>query len=500
MKRLLQKKSVSSFLNEIQSRDISLKRTLSKWDLIAIGIGSVVGAGIFTVIGTSAAGTVDAMGNILRPGAGPALVLSFIISAIACAFAALCYAELASMIPVSGSTYTFAYAILGESIAWIIGWDLILEYGVAVIAVAISWSAYVVSFIEGFGVDIPLWLSTDYNTFLRTLAENPELAKTVPHLLGYPLCINLPAVFIVAVSTYVLIRGIKESSWVNTLMVIIKLGILGFFIITGLFFIQPVNWNLPEYGFMPFGFNGVLVGAAIIFFAYIGFDIVSTVAEETKNPQKDLPFGILGTLGIVTLLYVIVTIIVVGIVPFHELNRADPLAYVFSRIDMHWASGIIAFGAIIATTSVILVTLLGQSRIFFSMSRDGLLPAAFSKIHSRFRTPHLSNIITGIFVAGVAGFIDIGEAAELTNIGTLFAFIIVCISVLIIRRTEPERPRPFKTPFVPLVPVLGIISCFYLALHLPVNTWIRFVAWFAVGGGLYFLYGFNHSKLRRKVK
>ena len=238
---MLGKKSVSSFLNEIEARDISLKRSLTKWDLIAIGIGSVVGAGIFTVIGTSAAGTVDAMGNVLRPGAGPALVISFVLSALACTFAALCYAELASMIPVSGSTYTFAYAILGESIAWLIGWDLILEYGVAVIAVSVSWSAYVVSFIEGFGVDIPLWLSVDYNTFIRTITQNPSIASQVPHVFGYPVCINFPAVFIVALTTFILILGIKESSWVNTLMVAFKLCVLGFFIITGIFFIEPVN-------------------------------------------------------------------------------------------------------------------------------------------------------------------------------------------------------------------------------------------------------------------
>lgn len=500
MRNLFRTKGVSELIHDIENNAHTLKKTLNRWDLVALGIGAVVGAGVFTVIGTSAAGMIDASGHVLRVGAGPALVISFLLTGIASAFAAFCYAELSSLIPVSGSAYTYSYAILGEIIAWIIGWDLILEYAVAVIAVSISWSAYVVSFLKGFGIELPLWLSMDYTSFMRTLAKFPALEQTVPHIGGYAVSVNLPAIFIVAVMTTVLIIGIKESSRVNTLMVTIKLIILGFFIVTGFFYIKPINWHLPEYGFMPFGWNGVMTGAALIFFAYVGFDAVSTVAEETKNPQKDLPFGILGTLFACTILYIVVTIVLLGVVPFYELNRADPLAYAFEKINIGWASGVVAVGALIATTSVILVTLLGQSRVFFSMSRDGLIPAAFSKIHPRFRTPYISNIITGIFVALIAGFINIGEAAELTNIGTLFAFMLVCASVLVLRYRDPDRPRPFKTPFVPYVPILGILSCFYLTLNLPWLTWVRFIIWFALGLVIYMFYGYFHSTLHNRTR
>ena len=496
LKNIFIKKDAEQLLRESESSKLKLKRVLTKWDLVAFGIGSVVGAGIFTVIGTAAAGTVDSAGNVLRAGAGPALIISFIIAGLACGFSTLCYAEFASIIPISGSAYTYSYVILGEFIAWIIGWDLILEYSVAVIAVSVSWSAYAVSLLKGFGINLPIWLSLDYKTFLHKINADPSILEQVTMIFGHPLSVNLPAILIVTIITIVLVIGIRESSLINTIMVIVKMGILIFFIALGIFFIKPVNFSLPEYGFLPFGWSGVMTGSALIFFAYIGFDAITTVAEETKNPKKDMPFGIIGAMIITTLFYIIVSVILMGVVPFHELGRADPISYAFKYIDMGWASGIVSIGALIATTSVILVTLLGQTRIFFSISRDGLLPSAFSKVHKRFKTPYISTIITGIFVAVIAGFIDIGEAAELTNIGTLFAFAIVCLSVIILRIKDPDKPRPFKTPFFPYVPILGILSCLYLSINLPALTWYRFAFWLIAGILIYVFYGYKNSRAR----
>lgn len=486
---LFRKKSVNQILSEAESGENRLKRALNALDLTALGIGAIIGAGIFALTGTASAGGAHHI------GAGPAIVISFIITAIACGFAALCYAELASMLPISGSAYTYSYAAFGEFIAWIIGWDLILEYAVGNIAVAISWSAYFVELLRGFGITIPAWLTTDYVRAINT----PEILNSAPQITipflnkNIPIFFNLPAFGIVALITIVLVIGIRESSAFNAIMVAIKLVILLFFIIVGAFYVKPENWQ----PFAPNGWKGIMSGAALVFFAYIGFDAISTAAEETKNPQKNLPIGIIASLGITTILYIAVAIVLTGMIKYTELNVPEPLAKAFSSIGLNWAAGIVAFGAVVSTTAVLLVFQLGQPRIFFSMARDGLLPQWFAKVHPKFKTPHVTTILTGIFVAIPAAFADIGEAAELTNIGTLFAFVLTSGGVLVLRYTDPNAPRQFKTPLVPIVPILAILTCFYLMLSLPLITWIRFIVWLLIGFVIYFSYGYRHSKLRQ---
>ncbi|MCS7230328.1 MAG: amino acid permease [Candidatus Kryptonium sp.] len=485
---LFRKKSISQILFEAESGESRLKRALNAFDLTALGIGAIVGAGIFALIGTASAGGAHHI------GAGPAIVVSFIVTALACAFAALCYAELASMLPISGSSYTYSYAAFGEFIAWIIGWDLILEYAVGNIAVAISWSAYFVELLRGFGITIPPWLATDYVRAVNT----PEILNSAPHITipilnkTIPLIFNLPAFGIVAIITIILVIGIRESSAFNTIMVVIKLAILFFFIIVGAFYVKPENWQ----PFAPNGWKGIMTGAALVFFAYIGFDAISTAAEETKNPQKNLPIGIIASLVITTILYIAVAVVLTGMIHYSELNVPEPLAKAFSVIGLNWAAGIVSFGAVVSTTAVLLVFQLGQPRIFFSMARDGLLPEWFAKVHPKFKTPYITTILTGIFVAIPAAFADIGEAAELTNIGTLFAFVLTSAGVLVLRYTNPNAPRAFKTPLVPLVPLLAIGSCLYLMISLPLITWIRFIVWLLIGFVIYFVYGYRHSKLR----
>ncbi|CUT01096.1 amino acid permease [Candidatus Chrysopegis kryptomonas] len=486
---LFRKKSVNQILSEAESGENRLKRALNALDLTALGIGAIIGAGIFALTGTASAGGAHHI------GAGPAIVISFIITAIACGFAALCYAELASMLPISGSAYTYSYAAFGEFIAWIIGWDLILEYAVGNIAVAISWSAYFVELLRGFGITIPAWLTTDYVRAINT----PEILNSAPQITipflnkNIPIFFNLPAFGIVALITIVLVIGIRESSTFNAIMVAIKLVILLFFIIVGAFYVKPENWQ----PFAPNGWKGIMTGAALVFFAYIGFDAISTAAEETKNPQKNLPVGIIASLVITTILYIAVAIVLTGMIKYTELNVPEPLAKAFSSIGLNWAAGIVAFGAVVSTTAVLLVFQLGQPRIFFSMARDGLLPQWFAKVHPKFKTPHVTTILTGIFVAIPAAFADIGEAAELTNIGTLFAFVLTSGGVLVLRYTDPNAPRQFKTPLVPIVPILAILTCFYLMLSLPLITWIRFIVWLLIGFVIYFSYGYRHSKLRQ---
>lgn len=461
----------------------SLKRSLTGFDLLMLGIGAVIGAGIFATVGTAVAGGAH------HSGAGPALIISFIITAIACAFCALCYAEFATLIPIAGSAYTYSYATLGELVAWIIGWDLIIEYAVGNVAVAISWSGYFKSLLEGFGINLPLWLCTD----LRSALAHKEIMEAAPHVLGIPIIINLPAVLIVALITYVLVIGIKESSNVNAVMVGIKLLVLFFFVVVGAFYVKPANW-VP---FSPGGWHGIQTGAALIFFAYIGFDAISTTAEEVKNPKKDLPFGIIGSLVVCTVIYIAVTAVLTGIVKYTHLGTAEPLATALEVLKLNWASGIVSFGALVATTAVLLVFQLGQPRIFFSMSRDGLLPKFFSRVHKKYKTPHVVTILTGVAVAAFAAFANIDEMVELTNIGTLFAFILVCAGIIVLRYKEPNLKRAFKTPLVPLVPILGIISCLYLMTGLPAQTWWRFGIWLIIGLVIYFLYGYWHSKARR---
>jgi APA family basic amino acid/polyamine antiporter len=402
------------------------------------------------------------------------------------------------MVPISGSAYTYSYGTLGELIAWIIGWDLIIEYAVGNVAVAISWANYFKTLVAGFGIIIPGWMSTDYTT----AGKIPGLFESAPHLFGIPIVFNLPAFSIVALITVVLVIGIKESARMNATMVIIKLIILGFFIYVGAHYVKPANWS----PFAPNGWSGIQAGAAVVFFAYIGFDAVSTVAEEVKNPKRDLPIGIIGSLIICTILYIAVAAVFTGIIPYQALvkmlatQQAEPLTLAFQYANIEKNKdlfvGIIAFGSVIAHTAVLLVFQMGQPRIFFSMARDGLLPQKFAEVHPKFRTPYFATILTGVVVGVTAMFTSIDEMVDLTNIGTLFAFILVCIGIIILRKKEPDRPRSFRVPFVPVIPIMGIAACLYLMMGLPWITWVRFAGWLIVGMMVYRSYGFKHSKLR----
>jgi APA family basic amino acid/polyamine antiporter len=492
LKQLFKTKSLDTILYEGKSPKHRLRRALGSFDVVMLGIGAIVGAGIFATIGTAAAG------DALRPGAGPALIVSFAITAVACGFAALCYAELAAMVPISGSAYTYSYGTLGELVAWIIGWDLIIEYAVGNVAVAISWANYFKTFVAGFGIIIPDWLCTDY----RTAAQIPGLYESAPHIFGVPIIFNFFALGIVALITIVLVVGIRESSRANIVMVIVKLVVLGFFILIGLKYVKPDNWT----PFAPNGWPGIQAGAAVVFFAYIGFDAVSTVAEEVRNPKRDLPVGIIGSLIVCTLIYIVVAAVFTGIIPYDALvsslatQRAEPLTLALQYASIEkWQNlfvGIVAFGSLVAHTAVLLVFQLGQPRIFFSMARDGLLPKKFAAVHPKFKTPYVTTILTGVVVGVTSMFTNIDEMVDLTNIGTLFAFVLVCAGVLILRHREPDRPRGFRTPFVPIIPILGILSCIYLMLGLPGITWLRFGGWLILGIVIYFLYGYRKSGLR----
>jgi basic amino acid/polyamine antiporter, APA family len=483
---LLRTKHLDLILGEYDASTNKLKRALGPIDLMALGIGAVIGAGIFALVGTAAAGDAS------RPGAGPALMLSFLLTGLACGLTGLCYAEFASLVPISGSAYTYAYATLGELVAWIIGWDLVLEYAVGNVAVAVSWSGYFCELLRGFGIEFPRWLATD----LRTALHTPEILNSAPHVFGKPIIFNLPAVFIVTFLTVLLVIGIKESARFNMVMVGIKLLVLGFFVFVGMAYVKPENWH----PFAPNGWAGIQAGAAVIFFAYIGFDAVSTVAEECRNPKRDLPIGILGSLAACTVIYVVVAAVLTGMVPSSQLNTAEPLSVAMRVVHMNWAAGVVAFGSVVAHTAVLLVFQLGQPRIFFSMSRDGLLPKSFSKVHPRFKTPYVATILTGVFVAVASSFASLDEMADLCNIGTLSAFVLVCAGVLVLRKRDPLRFRPFKTPWVPVVPMLGLLACLYLMLGLPTSAWIRFGVWLVIGLVLYYAYGFSHSRLHRKAQ
>ncbi len=463
-----------------------MRRTLGAVQLTALGIGAIIGAGIFAAIGTAISG--DA-GHV---GAGAAIVVSIVLAGVTSALAAITYSEFAAMIPISGSAYTYAYATLGELIAWIIGWDLILEYAVGNIAVAIGWAGYFDSLLRGLGVELPRWLVTD----ILTARHDPALLASVPHLGPIPLVFNLPAFGIVAIITWLLVIGTKETAWVNTLMVVIKVAIIGLFLVVGVAYVRPQQWSTPA--FAPNGLAGISVGAAIIFFSYIGFDAVSTAAEEARNPQRDIPRGIIWSLIICTVLYVAIALVLTGIIPWDKLNVPDPLAVALQYIHANWAAGILALGAVAAMTSVLLVFQLGQARIFMSMARDGLLPPWAARLHPRYKTPHVTTIVTGIFVALFAAIAPIGVVLELTNIGTLFAFILVALGIIVLRRTDPKRPRPFRTPWVPVLPIVSILFCVYLIVSLPTLTKVRFVAWLVAGAVIYFLYSVRHSRVRRE--
>jgi len=490
---LFRTKSLDAIMRDTEDQGTALKRVLGAGDLIMLAIGAVIGAGIFSAIGTAAAGEVLPSGEVVRSGAGPALILSFILLGGVCALAGLCYAELASMIPQAGSAYAYSYATLGEFIAWIIGWDLILEYAIGNIAVAIAWSGYFVSMMSGFGVVFPAYLTHGYRTAL--LSSDPAvhaLLDTAPKLSGIPFLINIPAALIVLAITWLLYIGVRESARANNIMVVVKLIVLSLFVGLGAMHIDTSNY-VP---FAPNGWRGIHQGAAIIFFAYIGFDAISTAAEETKNPQRNMPIGILGGLAICTVIYVIVGIVATGLVPYQQLRAADPLARALELAGLPIASWFVAFGAVISLSAVLLVFQYGQPRIFFAMGRDGLLPKWASKVHPKYRTPHVTTVVTGLVVALGSLFLDENEIYDLTNIGTLAAFIVVCIGVLVLRYKDPGRVRPFRVPAVWLVTIGGASACFYVMKGLPTHAWERFGIWLAIGIAIYFLYGARHSKLR----
>ena len=482
---LLKTKSLEQLVSDVEKGQ-HLKRTLTAFDLTLLGIGAIIGTGIFVLTGTAAANQ-----------AGPAITLSYVLAGLACGFAALCYAEFASMIPVSGSAYTYSYATLGELVAWMIGWDLILEYAVGSMTVAIGWSGYFQRILAGFGVDLPAWMAAAPGTSPGAI-------------------INLPAVLIVLAITALLVIGIRESARFNAAMVAIKIAAVLFFIFAGFSFVKPENWS----PFAPYGWSGIMAAGAVVFFAYIGFDAVSTTAEEARNPTRDLPIGIIASLVICTVLYIVVAAIMAGIVPvtnYRSLEAAlpgtpivpqaestaflnAPVAYVLHVIDQDWAAGLISAGAVAGITSVLLVMLLSQPRIFFSMSRDRLLPQGVSKVHPRFGTPYITTIITGVIVAVVAGLTPINVVGEMTSIGTLFAFVVVSAAVITLRIKRPEAPRPFRVPFGYVFPVLGVLSCLYLMLSLSAVTWVRFLVWLDIGMMIYWFYGRTHSPLADRAE
>jgi basic amino acid/polyamine antiporter, APA family len=487
---LFLRKDVSALQAEVAS-DQSLKRALGSINLVALGIGAIIGAGIFVLTGQAAANY-----------AGPGIVYSFILAGTACALAGLCYAEFSAMIPIAGSAYTYGYATLGELLAWIIGWDLILEYLFAASTVAVGWSGYVVSFLRDLGINFP----SEFTSAPYTHTAPPDAGLNVWRLFteGWSstgAVLNVPAMVIVAVITILLIIGISESATFNDFVVVIKLTVVLLFIGFGVGYINKENWEPfipPQTGPGKYGWDGIVRGAGVIFFAYIGFDAVSTAAQETKNPQRDMPIGILGSLAICTVLYITVALVLTGIVKYTQLNVPDPIAVGINAAGpgLAWLRPVVKIGAIAGLSSVILVMLLGQPRIFYSMSKDGLLPPVFSVVHQRFRTPWLASLITGVAAMAFAGLLPIGLLGELVSIGTLLAFAIVCAGVLVLRYTDPGIARPFRTPWVPFVPAAGMLACFYLMAGLPVDTWARLVIWMAIGLAIYFLYGRRHSKVQ----
>ena len=505
--KLFVTKPIQELLDDAADTKHGFRKTLTATNLTTLGIGAIIGAGIFVLTGQAAA-----------QYAGPAIVLSFIISGLACAFAGLCYAEFASMIPISGSAYTYAYTTMGEFLAWIIGWDLILEYLFAASTVSVGWSGYVVSFLKDFGIHIPVQFTSATGTrlielpdtgwtqitneILRLLASKGIDPSSLAHTTAI---VNLPAMFIIAAITLLLVIGIKESANFNNVMVITKVGVIILFVVIGFYFVKSVNWhpfipkNTGEWGH--FGWSGILRGAGVIFFAYIGFDAVSTAAQEAKNPQKHMPVGILGSLGVSTVLYILVAIVLTGIVAYPLLLVSDPVAVGVNAMGekLFWLRPIVKIAAIAGLSSVILVMLLGQPRIFYTMSKDGLLPPIFSKVHPKFKTPYLSTILTGSVALILAGILPISILGELVSIGTLLAFTIVCVAVIFLRKSKPDIPRPFKTPFVPLIPLLGAGFCLLQMFSLPWDTWLRLIIWMAIGFIIYFTYGVRKSKLRNRI-
>ena len=480
MKGLFARKPIELIIKEPEYEQHKLKRVLGPWGLVSLGIGVIIGAGIFVLSGQAAA-----------TYAGPALVLSFIISAVGCGLAGLCYAEFASMIPISGSAYTYAYATLGEFLAWIIGWDLVLEYLFGASTVAVGWSGYVVSFLKDFDIIIPAFLCQAPFSYSLTDGWNTTGA-----------ILNCPAVFIVGLMTTLLVIGIRESTAFNNFIVFVKLTVIVLFIGVGIFFINFANWspflpaNTGQFG--EFGWSGVLRGAGVIFFAFIGFDVVSTAAQEARNPQRDMPIGILGSLAVCTIIFILMTGVLTGIMKYTELAVPDPIAVAVNAAGpgIAWLRPFIKIGAIAGLTSVVLVLLMAQPRVFFSMARDGLLPQKFARVHPRFKTPYIPTILTGCIAAIVSGLFPINILGELVSIGTLLAFAIVCIGVLVLRYRNPDIPRVFRTPWVPFVPVAGALVTLLQMVFLPFDTWIRLLVWMAIGFAIYFFYSRKHSQLR----
>lgn len=496
-KQLWAKKDLAKLLNEMKSQD-RLHRVLGPTALTSLGVGAIIGAGIFVMIGEAAS-----------KQAGPALMLSFVVSAITCVFAAMCYAEFASMAPVAGSAYTYSYTTMGELFAWIIGWDLILEYAVASAAVAQSWSEYAAEFVMT--VTPESW-APSLNAFFAKWGAAPI---AFDEKLGFHAgggVINLLAILITAIVTTVLVIGIKESARFNTTMVLLKVGVVLFVIGVGVFFIKTENWTND---FAPYGYGGIsmpweshtlhptgmLAGAATIFFAYIGFDSISTHAEEAKNPQRDVPIAIIGSLVICTILYILVAAVLTGMVPFKQIPDKAPVASAFRAVDMKFAGGVISLGAVAGMTSVLLVMMLSQPRVLLAMARDGLLPEKFfGAVHEKFRTPYKSTILTGVLVALASSLLPRKALADMVNIGTLLAFVLVCVAVMIMRRTNPNAERPFRAPFGPVIPVLGIITCLVLMLSLGPHNWLRLAVWLGIGMVIYFCYGKRHSHLGRELR
>jgi APA family basic amino acid/polyamine antiporter len=482
LQQLLRRKSASAAVADADHPAHALKRSLGAFDLTLLGLGAIIGAGLFSSTGRMAAGSGE------MPGAGPALVLSYVLTALVCGLSALCYAEIAAMVPVAGSAYTYAYVALGEIVAWIIGWDLIIEYAFGNIFVAQSWADYFRSFLQGaFGVDFPAWMATDMFTAART----PAIAETAPRLGGLVIGFNLPAILITAALTVVLVVGIRASVWTNRLAVGLKLLLIAAFIAVGAFFVQPAHYT----PFAPNGFDGIWRAASIAFFSYIGFDAVSTAGEETRDPQKNLPRGIIGSLVVCTVLYIATGLVMTGIAPAKVLGTGDPLAAALRYAGLTHPATVMSFGAVLAMTTVLLVFQLGQARIFMAMARDGLLPPLFGRIHGRFRTPVTGTVVTGVFVAVAASIIPPDQAMDLTNIGTLFAFVVVSAGVIALRVREPGRARPFRVPGYPVTPVLSIAACVWLMAGLPAANWLRLVVWLALGLVVYFAYGRRRSRL-----
>lgn len=497
---ILKKKSPDELI--ATSKKSELKKTLNVFDLIVIGIGAVVGTGIFTIIGSAIQGGPESS------GAGPAIVISMVLAAIACVFSALCYSEIASMIPVAGSAYTYTYATMGEFMAWMVGWILMLEYAIGNITVACAWTGYLAQLLKGFKhilpdfvTQFPLWLRADYRYILSMCDKNGlDAHNYMPFIFDkIPFAINLPAIFIILVLTLLLIKGVKESTRFASIMVGVNLTMIISFICIGAFYVKPENW-VP---FAPNGFEGVFMGAFIIFFAYIGFDAISTTAEETENPQRDLPVAILGTLILCTVLYVLVALVLTGTVPLNQIDTQAPIAAAMRMIGKDWFAGLISMGALCALTSVILIYQLGTTRILYAMSRDRFLPKSLRLVHKKFRTPYVLTWVAGLIVIVCSLFMDLNISAELCNFGTFTSFIIICIAVLILRKTEPDRQRPFKVPFSPLFPILGIVTCgglmVYSMKYLTTSS-LYFPLWLLIGLLIYVFYGYRQKRLEDQGK